>query len=167
LRYDASRLQLTTDHRPPTTVSPFYLYTGLASLVMFVVGLAATGYVLLRLPGDFFTNALSPSPKRRFKHPALHYTWLVVRNVLGAGLVIGGVVMLVTPGQGLLTLVVGLMLVDFPGKRRLSLKLIRSWRLIEAANNWRLRYGKPLFEIPAAENDEGGSSNDERMTKPE
>ena len=159
-------MPLAPCHLPLAALKPFYFYTGLASLVMFVGGLAATGYVLLRLPGDFFTNALSPSPKRRFKHPALHYTWLVVRNVLGAGLVIGGVVMLVTPGQGLLTLVVGLMLVDFPGKRRLSLKLIRSWRLIEAANNWRLRYGKPLFEIPGAENDEGRNSNDERMTKP-
>lgn len=125
-----------------------YLYTGLASLVMFVVGLAATGYVLLRLPVDFFTNALSPNPKRRFNHPALHYTWCVVRNVLGAALIIAGVIMLVTPGQGLLTLIVGLMLVDFPGKRRLSLKLIRRGHLIEGANRWRLRYGKPLFEIP-------------------
>lgn len=129
-------------------MSDFYLYAGLASLAMFVVGLAATGYVLLRLPVDFFTNALSPSPKRRFKHPALHYTWLVVRNVLGIALVVAGIIMLVGPGQGLITLIVGLMLVDFPGKRKLSLKFIRRWRLIEAANNWRLRYGKPLFEIP-------------------
>lgn len=120
---------------------------------MFVVGLAATGYVLLRLPVDFFTNALSPNPKRRFNHPALHYTWLVVRNVLGIALVVAGIVMLVGPGQGLITLIVGLMLVDFPGKRRLSLKLIRRWRLIEATNKWRLRYGKPLFQIP-----EGGES---------
>jgi len=149
-------------------VDPFYLWTGLASFAMFVVGLVATGYVLLRLPVDFFTNALAPNPKRRFKHPALHYTWCVVRNVLGAGLVVAGIVMLVTPGQGLLTLVVGLMLVDFPGKRRASLKLIRRGYLIEGANRWRARYGRPAFEVP----EEGGNGecrnpNDERMTKHE
>jgi len=141
-------LPLATCPLSLATVSPYYLYAGIASLVMFVVSLAATGYILLRLPGDFFTNALSPNPKRRFKHPALHYTWLVVRNVLGFALVVAGIVMLVGPGQGLITLIVGLMLVDFPGKRKLSLKFIRRWRLVEAANTWRLRYGKPLFEIP-------------------
>lgn len=120
---------------------------------MFVVGLAATGYVLLRLPKDYFSNSLSANPKRRFEHPALHIAWCVVRNALGVGLVVAGVAMLFLPGQGLITLVVGLMLVDFPGKRRLSLELIRRWHLIDAANKWRTRYDRPPFELPEEEAD--------------
>lgn len=116
---------------------------------MFVGGLAATGYVLLRLPADYFANSLSPNPKRRFKHPILHLTWSITHNLIGAGLVAAGVAMLFLPGQGLLTLIVGLMLVDFPGKRRISLELIRRWHLIEGANKWRTHYKRPPFELPA------------------
>lgn len=115
---------------------------------MFVGGLAATGFALLRLPGDYFSNSLSPNPKRRFKHPALHVAWSLTRNLIGAVLVAAGFAMLFLPGQGLLTLVVGLMLVDFPGKRRLGLELIRRWHLIEGANKWRARYDRPPFELP-------------------
>jgi UPF0716 family protein affecting phage T7 exclusion len=129
-------------------VTSFHIWCGVASLVMFVVGLAATGYVLLRLPTDYFSNSLSASPKRRFKHPALHMAWSIVRNLIGVGLVVAGIAMLFLPGQGLITLVVGLMLVDFPGKRKLSLELIRRWHLIEAANKWRARYKRPPFELP-------------------
>ena len=121
---------------------------------MFVVGLAATGYVLLRLPADYFSNSLSANPKRRFQHPVLHVVWCVVRNLIGAGLVVAGIAMLFLPGQGLITLAVGLMLVDFPGKRKLSLVLIRRWHLIEAANKWRARYEREPFELPAEDADQ-------------
>lgn len=127
---------------------------------MFVVGLAATGYALLRLPVDFFRNGLSPNAERRFAHPALHLGWCVARNLLGAALVVAGIIMLVTPGQGLLTLVVGLMLVDFPGKRRLSLYLIRRGHLIEGANRWRARYDKPPFAAPHDDTPGSGPTTD-------
>ncbi len=46
------------------------------------------------------------------------------RNLYGGLLIIAGVIMLFTPGQGLLTLLAGFLLLDFPGKRRTWRKIL-------------------------------------------
>ena len=59
-----------------------------------------------------------------------------------------GVVMLVTPGQGLLTMVMGIALMDFPGKDRLEKALVARAG-IRAALNWvRHRQGREPFRFP-------------------
>ena len=42
-----------------------------------------------------------------------------LRNAVGLVLVTAGLAMLVLPGQGIITLLVGIILMDFPGKHRL------------------------------------------------
>jgi len=52
------------------------------------------------------------------------------------------------PGQGILTILIGLSLLDFPGKRNLELKLIRL-RTVRKAINWiRARAQQPPLELP-------------------
>jgi hypothetical protein len=73
---------------------------------------------------------------------------LVVKNVIGAVLLVAGLVMLVVPGQGLLTIAVGLMLVDFPGKFRLE-RWLATRRPVWKAINWlRARAGREALERP-------------------
>jgi hypothetical protein len=38
-------------------------------------------------------------------------------------LLLAGIIMLVTPGQGIISIVLGLFLMEFPGKRKLELKV--------------------------------------------
>ena len=69
----------------------------------------------------------------------------VLRNALGLVLVILGLLLSLpgVPGQGVLTMLIGLMLMDFPGKRRLELKLVARPGVLEAMNRMRAWLRRP------------------------
>jgi Na+/H+ antiporter NhaD/arsenite permease-like protein len=67
----------------------------------------------------------------------------VLRNALGAVLVLLGLAMLVLPGQGLLTLLVGLFLIDFPGKHRALQRLLGRPKVLRVVNKLRAQRGTP------------------------
>ena len=77
-------------------------------------------------------------------------TVLRAQNALGLVLIAVGLVMSVpgVPGQGLLTVLIGLMLVDFPGRRRLERALARRRGLLAAMNRIRARFGHPPLLPP-------------------
>jgi hypothetical protein len=72
---------------------------------------------------------------------------LLLKNVAGAAIIVLGIILTLpgVPGPGLLTILLGIMLTDFPGKRRLERWLIGRPRVLETLNRLRLRYGKPPF----------------------
>ena len=70
------------------------------------------------------------------------------KNLLGAALMLLGILMLFTPGQGLLTLLVGLLLMNFPGKYRLERTLVARPGIFRSLNWLRRRRGAEPFELP-------------------
>lgn len=115
----------------------------------FALSLAVTAVVVVRLPADYFTRTDRPLPLAGYP------TWArisarVGHNVVGVLLIIMGVVMSLpgVPGQGFLTVLLGLMLVDLPGKRRLEVALVRRPMVHGAIDRVRARFGKPPIEIP-------------------
>ena len=58
-----------------------------------------------------------------------------------------GIAMLVLPGQGVLTILAALVLLDFPGKRRLERRLLLRPRLLGALNSLRARAGRPPIDL--------------------
>ena len=78
----------------------------------------------VRIPADYFRRDRRGPTAWRKRHPALRLAVLILKNALGAVLVLGGVIMLFMPGQGLLTIFLGIVLMDFPGKFRLERYLI-------------------------------------------
>lgn len=108
---------------------------------------AVAVFVVLRLPADYFTHNRREPIYRHGTHPLLGWSLVLLKNLSGLVLVILGVVMLFTPGQGLLTLLVGLMLLNFPGKYRLERRLVRLGPVIPALNWLRGRWGRaPLMD---------------------
>lgn len=92
---------------------------------------------LAKLPRDFLIN----------EAPAAHRAMLlrVLRNLFGVVLVVLGVLMLLLPGQGLLTLLVGLLLVDIPGKHALLQRVLGRPKVLGAVNKLRARHhAEPL-----------------------
>jgi len=81
-------------------------------------------------------------------HPAIRWTGLVLKNVVGVLLILAGIAMLVLPGQGLLTIVLGIMMLNFPGKRALELRLIRFPGVLRAINHLRARNQRPPLQLP-------------------
>jgi hypothetical protein len=116
----------------------------LFSVVTFVLSIVATIIVLVKLPDTYF----KADHGREFwadTHPVLRWGGLVLKNLLGAVLVLFGVVMSLpgVPGQGVLTILMGVMLLDFPGKRRLELKLVSRPKVLRAVNGIRRRFDRP------------------------
>jgi archaellum biogenesis protein FlaJ (TadC family) len=119
-----------------------------ASLVMFFLTPVVVGWIVIRLPRDYFARE-QPHPTRSWqRHHLLRPVVFVIKNLVGIVLLLAGLVMLAAPGQGLLTIVVGLTLLSFPGKARLERWIaIRPavWRAI----NWlRQRAGRDALEHP-------------------
>jgi hypothetical protein len=110
------------------------------SVVMFAGSLLAIPVALVRIPADFFVRP-------RARH-ALGVR--VLRNVLGAVLVLLGVAMLVLPGQGMLTILVGIGVLDMPWKRRVVRRILCNARVKHAVDDLREKAGKPSLEIPLA-----------------
>jgi hypothetical protein len=114
------------------------------SVVTFLTSIAVTIFVLIKLPDTYF----KASHGREFwveRHPVLRWGGLVVKNLLGAFLVLLGVVMSLpgVPGQGVLTILLGVMLLDFPGKRSLELKLVSRPKVLRTINRIRQRFDRP------------------------
>jgi hypothetical protein len=75
----------------------------------------------------------------------------IAKNVLGAVLVCVGFIMLFLPGQGLLSMLVGLFLMDFPGKPRVLRALLARPHVLPLINGLRARAGRPPLELPSPE----------------
>jgi len=122
-------------------------WLGIGSVVMFLAGLVLVPLVVIRMPADYFLR-LNPGSKRPPRHPALRVLFVVAKNILGAFLVLGGLLQLALPGQGLLSILLGVSLLDFPGKRRLELYIVTR-KVVSRAMNWmRARAGRPPLRLP-------------------
>ena len=120
------------------------LFGVLFSVVTFVVSIAVVTVVLVKLPANYFHS----SHDREFlveRHPILRAVGIFAKNLLGLVLVGLGIVMSLpgVPGQGVLTILLGIMLLDFPGKRALETRIVSRPRVNAAVNALRARSDKP------------------------
>ncbi len=112
-----------------------------ASLVLSIVGCAA---LITYLPPNYF-NFNETHPARPIINPILRHFVFVLKNVVGFLLIVAGVLLSVpgVPGQGLLTILSGLIISDFPGKKRLARRIIRIRAVYVAANKIRAKFNRP------------------------
>ena len=123
-----------------THATAVWWLTGL-STVAFVGTLIVVPWLVVRIPADYFCRPSRGAASWKHHHPVVRALLLAVKNCVGVGLFAVGVIMLFVPGQGLLTMLAGLMLLDFPGKYRCERWLI-GWPPILRAVNWmRRRHG--------------------------
>jgi hypothetical protein len=116
------------------------------SIVFFVGSLIAIPFILVRLPADFF-DVRVPRPWMENHHPVLRVLGHILKNVFGLIFVLVGFLMLFLPGQGVLTMLIGITLLEFPGKRNLEAKLIGQPTVLNAINSMRDKFGKPPLII--------------------
>jgi hypothetical protein len=117
-------------------------------LVTFLGSTVVAAWLVIRLPATYFCDAY-PRDVWGERRPVLRWTGILLKNLLGILLVVlGGIMALpVIPGPGILMLVLGVMLLDFPGKRRLEQWLIHRATVLNAMNRLRQRYGKPPLVV--------------------
>lgn len=116
------------------------------SVVFFVGSLIAIPFILVRLPTDFFDTRV---PRRWMEdhHPVLRLLGHIAKNVIGAIFLFVGFLMLFLPGQGILTMLIGVTMLDFPGKRKMEAKMIGQPAVLSTINNMRQKFGKPPLTI--------------------
>jgi hypothetical protein len=118
------------------------------SAVTFIGSLIAIPFLVARIPADYF-NERKRRRRRRPDGPAWARTVLVVvKNVLGAFFIAAGIAMLLLPGQGLLTILIGILLMNFPGKYRLERAIVRHPPVYRAINWIRRRSGHVELDHP-------------------
>lgn len=118
---------------------------GAASVLIFFASLVIMPTLIVRIPADYFAHDDRPPSRWATTHPAVRLAILIGKNLLGAVLVLGGLAMLVLPGQGLLTIFAGFVLLDFPRKYAFERWLVgRRW--VHRPVNWlrRKRHREPL-----------------------
>lgn len=109
-----------------------------------VFSLLVVGIIIVKIPENYFSS--------HYQQDFLPNTpWLVrwgaviAKNIVGLILVVAGIIMLIGPGQGILTILIGLIMMDIPGKRPLEARIIKRPTVLSAVNALRARYHKPPF----------------------
>jgi len=116
------------------------------SLIGFIGTLIAIPFIMVRLPSDYFDIRV-PRHWMKDHHPMLRLIGLVVKNVVGIVFLLAGFAMLFLPGQGILTMLIGISLLDFPRKRELEAKIVGQPTVLQALNAMRAKFEKPPLTL--------------------
>lgn len=130
-----------------------YWWIPVASLLMLVVVLVGCGVAVVMIPADYFREKRPSLLTRLRESSILMGGFLVLKNLLALVFFVAGVLMLVLPGQGLLAILVSLILLDFPKKKRLERWLIRISGVRTTVDRLRVWCGRPRLDIPGDEED--------------
>ena len=116
---------------------------GISSIFIFLLSILGISWFVANIPEDYFLESKRKSTKWHEQKPILRLVVIFGKNIIGLLLIIGGLLMLVLPGQGLLTIVTGLLLINYPGKYRLERKLVSKPSIFRALNWIRIKANKP------------------------
>ncbi len=124
---------------------PLLKWLGIISVITFVLSILLIPWLIRLLPRDYFIRKKesfhSGQSLRLFFRPL----FILLRNVLGAVLLLAGIAMLFLPGQGILTMVLGLSMLDFPKKHVLIKNLVRRPAIQQGLNWIRAKTNRPPF----------------------
>jgi len=125
-------------------------WIAIGSIIAFVASIAAIPHIVARIPVDYFQYEHRHKLDGQLRHPLVQLFIVSAKNLLGAVLVLAGLIMLFTPGQGLLSILFGLMIMNYPGKYRLECWIISRPLIFSAVNRMRRKQGKVDLLPPAA-----------------
>ena len=122
-------------------VVDIFFILGISSIAILVISALSIGYFIKKIPYDYFLNDKRGMSRYKDNNPILWIITLALKNLVGYCLILGGILMLVLPGQGLLTILVGLMLSDYPGKFKLEKRIIKTSLVLKTVNWYRAKSG--------------------------
>ena len=123
------------------------VWAGIVSFVVFILSLLSLPWLVAQIPEDYFLPKKRQPTQWKQLHPIIRLLALIGKNLIGYGLIVAGLLMLFLPGQGILTLVMGLLLVDYPGKFRLERKLVKTPAILNSLNWLRRKAKRPPLVI--------------------
>ena len=121
------------------------LWFGSISLFVFLFSLLSLKWLVSLIPEDYFIN--KKDSKIKTNNILIWYIVLIFKNLIGYSLILGGIIMLVLPGQGLFTIIIGLMMSNYPGKYFIEKKFIAIPTVLKSINWLRRKSNKPPIRI--------------------
>ena len=119
----------------------------LTAVGLFILSLAlsfaALAIVAVKIPRNYFSS--------HYRQDFLpDSTWIVRwgatigKNIVGIFLILLGIVLSLPgiPGQGILTILIGLIMVDIPGKRPLECRIVKWPKVLSKINKLRKKFNK-------------------------
>ena len=123
----------------------------LALFVLSVLGFIGTliliPIILVNLPSDYFDERRPRLWLEQYP-PLIRWSGMAIKNLVGFVFFLAGLAMLFLPGQGVLTMLIGISLMDFPGKRHLERKFISNATVLKGVNKIREKFGRPPLVVP-------------------
>lgn len=108
----------------------------------------AIAIVMVKIPKNYFSSHY----ERDFLPGSpwiVRWGAVIAKNIFGVFLILLGVLLSLpgVPGQGILTILLGLIMLDIPGKRPIEARIIKRPAVLSAINSLRARYDKPPLEM--------------------
>lgn len=129
------------------TLGKVLLFVG-TFLLSFTISAISVGIVMVKIPKNYFSSHYVQDfmPGKPW---IVRWSATILKNLLGIFLILLGVVLSLpgVPGQGVLTILLGLIMMDIPGKRPLEARIIKRPAVLSAVNKLRARYNKPPLEL--------------------
>lgn len=109
-----------------------------------LISFAAIAIVMVKIPANYFSSHY----KQDFLPDSpwlVRWSAVILKNILGVILIGIGIILSLpgVPGQGILTILLGLIMLDIPGKRPIEAKIISRPTVLTAVNKLRAKYNKP------------------------
>ena len=123
----------------------YLVWLGTLSFVIFIFSLLSIKWLVALIPSDYFIK--KNNSEFRSNYPIFWLVSIIIKNLVGYTLIVGGILMLVLPGQGLFTIFVGLMLSNYPGKFYIERKFIAIPSVLRAINWLRKKSNTPSIKI--------------------
>jgi hypothetical protein len=104
------------------------------SALSFLISLVLIPWLITKLPSDYFTRQRRPVSTLHKQHPIIYIVAILIKNSMATLLILAGILMLILPGQGILTILIGIGLSDFPKKYQLERWFAKKPTLLNSMN---------------------------------
>ncbi len=123
---------------------------GVSSLIISVASFILLPWLIAQIPYDYFAHDRREPTTWKELHPIFRFMVLLLKNIMGFTLLLAGIAMLLLPGQGLLSILMGLILMDYPGKFQFERKIVSRPKLLQFINWLRRKQKQPplVLEVP-------------------
>ena len=119
-----------------------FLYISGLSTIFFLLSLLGLSWLISIIPHNYFVDKKRVS-LIKMKNPLMWLPIIIIKNSIGLILILCGILMLILPGQGVLTIITGLIFLDYPGKFKFERLLVRNKLILNSMNWIRRKLNKP------------------------
>lgn len=123
------------------------LWLATVSFLVLIASILLIPWIVTKIPSDYFTHPKRQKYLWNDQPKIVRYLFVFLKNILGVILVLGGISLLFLPGQGILTIIIGLLIMDFPYKYRVESWIIKHPFVLKSINRLRKKAKQHPLEI--------------------